>query len=547
MFTNGSRGISNVPTVRKGRTRSIASPDSYDSRKCSRIIFSIFGFIFIIAGSIGLFYCNFSMVQTSDALAEIKLNGRKIDLSTGEPEAREGAGWRSMLGGNHSAATQPPTDSSKSAAYFVTRDIKATARDRDFNLAIPQALKMERRTEYCQWEQLFTDKCDTCQREGEDGKRESYNCNCRRDYWYIKSWKSHRIISLGFDQPAAHWNPQDDPYPSTAFFADDAVLGGMPASPALIHAIKGRARPIKFTYNGLREPRWYDFISSWFGYVDPSRIETLQPLLLVPSSRAALDHKFLYAGDGYFFRPYSASTMERLLKAFFQYQEGSLLDFQFADLVPSCEAGDIKVSYYIVDPEIVSGIGAVVVRGEQKGIDVYTTSRGYPYGVLYAGEYGMSALLEAESWRLLLITLGIRFLVGLPLAYILSLNILTFLGAPSFSSQTRGNFFYWAEELCYLAAIFGLVVYTTHYLALKARGFGSTDDATTALGIATVSLVIYLDGLVRATRRAAGSRAAAAMKESVGGFSALWRLYTEPAGVFIDGIYSASATAASQS
>ena len=39
---------------------------------------------------------------------------------------------------------------------------------------------------------------------------------------------------------------------------------------------------------------------------------------------------------------------ERLFRAAVQYLEGSLLDIQLGDFLPSCQAGDIRVHYEVI-------------------------------------------------------------------------------------------------------------------------------------------------------------------------------------------------------
>lgn len=60
---------------------------------------------------------------------------------------------------------------------------------------------MERVTEYCQWEQHYTESKDD---EGDT----------LRTYYYVKLWRTRPIISVLFDQPFHHHNPQRDPAPS---------------------------------------------------------------------------------------------------------------------------------------------------------------------------------------------------------------------------------------------------------------------------------------------------------------------------------------------
>ena len=189
-----SGGISNIPTLRRGRTADIASPDSYEVRQTHRICLSIVGLLLLVLGPFALWTMEKNFIFSSDAIVEIRRNGQTVDLS-------------------NPMGLRPRQ--SKTAAYFQTSAIHATVVDQHFDLQIPRALKAERQTEYCQWEEFSRDVCETCYRPapvgGNGSTTEAYSCNCKREYWYLKSWKSYRINSLVFNQPAAHWNPQDDP------------------------------------------------------------------------------------------------------------------------------------------------------------------------------------------------------------------------------------------------------------------------------------------------------------------------------------------------
>ena len=78
-------------------------------------------------------------------------------------------------------------------------DLTASTQDQDFGVSVDNALVLHRNTEYCQWQEFSTEKCDTCHRN-ENGKSVSYSCHCRTTYHYVKAWRSHRINSLLFNQ-----------------------------------------------------------------------------------------------------------------------------------------------------------------------------------------------------------------------------------------------------------------------------------------------------------------------------------------------------------
>lgn len=44
-------------------------------------------------------------------------------------------------------------------------------------------------------------------------------------YVYTIGWRNHRIVSLFYDQPAAHHNPQRDPFPAGTEIVDGGRVG----------------------------------------------------------------------------------------------------------------------------------------------------------------------------------------------------------------------------------------------------------------------------------------------------------------------------------
>ncbi len=66
-------------------------------------------------------------------------------------------------------------------------------------MVLERALRLQRQTEYCQWQEFTTKECSKCTREV-NGKQEEYDCNCKITFHYTKAWRSHRISSLLFDQ-----------------------------------------------------------------------------------------------------------------------------------------------------------------------------------------------------------------------------------------------------------------------------------------------------------------------------------------------------------
>jgi len=118
----------------------------------------------------------------------------------------------------------------------------------------PRDAVLQRVTEYCQWLEIKhssqekvgkepdycsqTSRQDSCEQMSCSGKSYSScsgNSGCCRwregadiyetkySYSYMKGWRSARISSLFFDNPAAYNNPQRDPFPSTKFWPIGSV------------------------------------------------------------------------------------------------------------------------------------------------------------------------------------------------------------------------------------------------------------------------------------------------------------------------------------
>jgi len=274
------------------------------------------------------------------------------------------------------------------------------------------ALSLSRKTEYCQWQQLSQQRCNTCTRtvRAKDGSTssESYSCDCVTHYSYIKSWFSYRINSLLFDQPAAHYNPQRDPYPSSQIVASSGALFGVKGSevsavvgPELLANVRAPFRHIDWTFGShANRHSWW---SGWWGK-DRSIYEPISNLGATVSAPAAIRDHFSYVGQGgYFFSPYEVSRSEFLLRAFGQYLEGSILDWQIGDLMPSCTAGDIRVSYSAQAPKSISVIAeaasAPVVRDGGRlvvPLRAHPTSVGLPVGLVHGGRATPDAMLNSE-------------------------------------------------------------------------------------------------------------------------------------------------------
>lgn len=122
-------------------------------------------------------------------------------------------------------------------------------------------------------------------------------------------------------------------------------------------------RTVEFVPQGRAPPpSFFDrFASRFFGMKRNTRYEPMKLLRDTPHAPAATHHNFVYVGQGgYFFSPYeSPSTTQTLFKYFMQYMEGSLFDWQWGDLMPSCTAGDVRFRYTVQDPSSISFLGEI--------------------------------------------------------------------------------------------------------------------------------------------------------------------------------------------
>ena len=287
--------------------------------------------------------------------------------------------------------------------------IKATVKDPGLGVTIDHALVLDRKTEFCQWNEIQSTSCNTCSREvrNNDGttETENYDCDCVVQYSYIKTWTPRLINSYFFDQPAAHYNPQRNPLPSDLFVAHDAILsfknspkGASTTAKLLPDLLRSRVkgatkRKVMWVRDGI--PPIPPFWKRWIP--DRSRYENTSTLKR-PRSGPAEHGNFVYVGNGYFFSPHSSSTLEKMMKLFGQYVEGSLLDFQFGDIMPSCTAGDIRISYTIQDPNTVSVLGQVdgEARGSELNLKNIKTENGLDVGMVHAGTLSAHQIIEKE-------------------------------------------------------------------------------------------------------------------------------------------------------
>lgn len=433
-------------------------------------IFLLSIFTFISLGGIGfIFSAQYAHFHLLSVFYEIKENIVELDLNK-RPANRD------------------------QVVHFSSTSISSSIVEPDFNFVVQNALMLNKQTEYCQWSEFAYENCDTCNREvrQEDGssKSESYRCNCIRNYNYVKSWRSTRVNSLFFDQPAAHHNPQRDPYPSSADYSSNVVITGgggrVHIEREVVERIKGSASMLVW---------------------DRSAATTLQEE--VRQSEAYQTHGFTYAGGGYFFSPYEISTQERLVKMFFQWVEGSILDFQFGDLVPSCTAGDIRVSYTAVRPSELSGLGRLNIPAEAEvdaTLGLFTTPRGAKVGVLREGLASAAELMEAEAWdakKTLYLARGLLLLWALIPARLFAVYV----------GQQQQDFFTVLNTVA-AVAIAGMINFVARLGVVHFSGgdSGAAENLVSGLGVGLTA--VMLAGVYWTLTRRGGAG---------GGLGAVWR------------------------
>ena len=337
--------------------------------------------------------------------------------------------------------------------HGTSTSINTLATDPDTNINIPGALSLRRNTEYCQWQEISSQHCQTCERtvKARDGstKEEKYQCNCITQYNYIKGWKNYKINSLLFDQPGAHHNPQRDPLPSRMFVGDDVTVrfhedvsvhedtdedsktdkkdlasvtskldGNMLSS-----GVRNQPwRQVDFVPHGVAPPpSFISRILSFFGRSQRVRYEPLQLLKDTTTSQAAIQDNFVYVGQGgYFFSPYESSTASKLFNYFAQYLEGSLFDYQMGDLIGlgSCTAGDIRFKYSVQDPREISVLGQLRKVGDSGEVQITPrllkglgNEKDSSIGLVHSGRHSAEDMLLAEDSDSLLKAVVIRVIL----------------------------------------------------------------------------------------------------------------------------------------
>lgn len=371
-----------------------------------------------------------------------------------------------------------------------SRNIISTVTDPALGISIQNALTLDRFTEYCQWREIRRKTCDRCSRTlvREDGTKEIqyYECDCTIQYEYVKGWNPHLINSFLFDQPAAHFNPQRDPMPPSSFMSKDASLNifsdrgqhsKVHLSPDLLLSRVRGAKPRKVIWVPDGIPNSPPFWSRWIP--DRSRYEDLSSLRYLTRFLSPFDDTFTYVGDGYFFSPYDASKMERLMKVFGEYLEGTLFDWQIGDIFPSCTAGDVRIKYMVQDPKIVSILGAVMSTSSGSELTLRSITTDHGFGFVHEGIVNASKMIDVENHRSLMIIVVARFL-SMVWAFFSSRRLFHIAG---YEFQNGGLFKKMLVTFSFWSFLIGIVL---------SRVWKSSFEGNLLTSIATILLVILL-------------------------------------------------------
>eukprot|EP00820_Chromera_velia_P021756 Cvel_30301.t1-p1 / transcript=Cvel_30301.t1 / gene=Cvel_30301 / organism=Chromera_velia_CCMP2878 / gene_product=hypothetical protein / transcript_product=hypothetical protein / location=Cvel_scaffold4297:8430-9772(+) / protein_length=326 / sequence_SO=supercontig / SO=protein_coding / is_pseudo=false len=322
-------GYSSLGTVRTGRTYVTTrrtGGGAQVGRAGSNPCCSYFCFIAVTLAALGLsawreitfFHINSALNEVGDAA---------VDCSGPE------TGFESLVEcGKRSAGSLN--------AVFFSGPVEASASDPDFGVEVPGALKVHRKTEYCQWEEIRSESCT----KNDDEDTET----CVTSYSYVKAWRSYRINSLLFDQPGAHHNPQRDPFPSTYFPSQNAKIRDVPIDPEVLTRLQGVWHPVE--WDTMDPPQRGQFIVDGFKFVrkllsplftafewvrdstlgpPPPRRQLSARMLSGTIEAPAAKEGFAYVGHGgFFFSAFEEALTQKAFRFLFEFLEGSIMDWQ---------------------------------------------------------------------------------------------------------------------------------------------------------------------------------------------------------------------------
>jgi hypothetical protein len=272
---------------RIGRTRIVSREEQRSESYCVVGFFFVFLSILAVYGSMILTTKLFTLSHVLQNVVSIPANATA-------------ATWRTL---KHDTPVLVTLDWSQVAKLPSVYD--ADIKSHRFN----HTIKLRRETEYLQWDEFHTTWTD------DDGES-------HRTYYYIKNWRSYRILSILFDSPLMHHNPQRDPYPSSTWYAPNSKW--KPVADVTLHIDSTLADHVP--YEKLWRP----------AHRDQKAVEKLET-----------KSGFAYIGNAYFYSAYQESSswqVGRLLGAVLLGQ----WDFQLTDLFNQGNAGDIRMRYHTV-------------------------------------------------------------------------------------------------------------------------------------------------------------------------------------------------------
>eukprot|EP00698_Gefionella_okellyi_P005499 TRINITY_DN15028_c0_g1_i1.p1 TRINITY_DN15028_c0_g1~~TRINITY_DN15028_c0_g1_i1.p1 ORF type:complete len:424 (-),score=74.93 TRINITY_DN15028_c0_g1_i1:1111-2217(-) len=251
--------------------------------------------------------------------------------------------------------------------------------DEEFGIAAPSAaVKFKRTVEYCQWSET------SVEHKRDDGTK-------YHTYVYTKGWRSYPIVSLFFDQPFAHHNPQEQPLPDRSSQSSGARIGAFYAPGELMRDLRASFSTLEFKRNAL---------ANFEGSV-------------------AQRLGFNYIGKGRFYRSHEASVSESLLRLTGRVFEGSL-DLQIGELLSVCTAGDIRVSFEVMAPSSVSVLARLV--DEAGTLGTYSTTAGYDLALMHAGQFTIEEMIATAKSDLRWAVVMVRLLL-IPWCYVLLVSL----------------------------------------------------------------------------------------------------------------------------
>lgn len=216
----------------------------------------------------------------------------------------------------------------------------------DFTLIdVDGAVSLESFTEYCQWSEHSFKRCVS--------RSSDKTCIKHKvSYYYTKKWLPYQVSSILFNKPLLYHNPRRKDIPSKILVSNSATFNVVDSdikvnlNAAQLHNVRINKERVVWSKIKL--------YNSWFFKQDSIHYETSDKLNLFKNSQAVTQEKFTYLSDnGYFYSPIKMSNlMSTLINALW------IIDgFQLGDIMTSCTAGDIRMSYYGKFPSVITVIG----------------------------------------------------------------------------------------------------------------------------------------------------------------------------------------------